>query len=316
MRIGVLVQQGFFASGVAALADVFTIAEAVRPGLDPSIPAIEVSFAGSRRRITSSTGLVAATSRTLRELDDLDLVVVPAIGKILGNEVVAALETGEGRSIVRALTGIALDRVRVAAACTGVFPLAASGLLDGRTATTTWFLVPVFRREFPRIAVDVDRMVVKDGPVLTAGAAFAHIDLALAILRGISPELSAHVAKLLVVDERPSQAAYMAVDYLEYDDQLVRAFERHVRANLDHPFDCGEAARAVGTSRRSLERRTQKVLGVSPLAIVQQLRTERALHLLRTTALSNEVIARQVGYASGDALRVLLRRESAGVTAR
>jgi transcriptional regulator GlxA family with amidase domain len=312
MRIGVLVQEEFFASGVAALADVFTIAEGARRELDPSIPAIEVSFAGSRRRIASSTGLVASTSRTLRELDDLDLVVVPAIGKVLGAEVVAALETGEGRSVVRALAGIDLDRARVAAACTGVFPLAASGLLDGRTVTTTWFLVPVFRREFPRVAVDVDRMVVRDGPVMTAGAAFAHIDLGLAILRGISPELSARVAKLLVVDERPSQAAYVAVDYLEYEDALVRSFERHIRAHLDRPFDCGEAARAVGTSRRSLERRTQQVLGMSPLAIVQQLRIERALHLFRTTTLSNEAIAGKVGYASGDALRVLLRRGLTG----
>jgi transcriptional regulator GlxA family with amidase domain len=317
MRIGLVLQDRFFGSAVSSVMDILATAEAVRPDIDPSIPALEVVVAGPRRRVTSTAGMSIEATRSLRELDDLDVVVVPALGTITGPDTEAAVESAGGRAVVRALGGIDPARSRLAAACTGVFPLAETGILDGRRATTTWFLTPTFRVRYPRVAVDLDRMVVADGPVLTAGAAFAHIDLALAILRGVSAELSGHVARLLLIDERPSQAAYVTYDHLQHDDPVVLAFERHVRGQLERPFDASDAASAIGTSRRTLERRTRQTLGMSPLDIVQRLRLERAAHLRRTTNLSTEAIAQRVGYANAETLRALQRRtaRSAGAAA-
>jgi transcriptional regulator GlxA family with amidase domain len=308
MRIGLMVQEGFFGSAVSSILDILGTAEVVRPGIDPSIPPLEVVVAGPRSRVSSTAGMTIAPTRTLRELDDVDLVVVPALGKITGPEIEASLESRAGEAMVRALGTLDLGRSRVAAACTGVFPLAEAGLVDGRRVTTTWFLTPTFRARYPQVTVDLDRMVVADGPVLTAGAAFAHIDLALAILRGVSVELADHVARLLLIDERPSQAAYVVYEHLHNDDPLVAAFERHVRGSLDHPVSVAEAARAIGTSRRSLERRIRQTLGMSPLEVVQRLRLERAAHLRRTTNFSTDRIAEQVGYGSAEALRALQRR--------
>jgi len=181
-------------------------------------------------------------------------------------------------------------------------------MLDGRHATTTWFLTPTFRRRYPSVSLDLDHMVVVDGPIITAGAAFAHIDLALAILRGVSAQLTQHVARMLLVDERPSQAAHVLYDHLQHDDPLVLAFERHVRRHLDETLDVSMVAQAIATSRRTLERRTRQVLGMSPLDIVHRLRVERASHLRRTTDLSTEAIAQRVGYANAETLRALERR--------
>lgn len=100
-------------------------------------------------------------------------------------------------------------------------------------------------------------MVVADGNVITAGAAFAHIDLALSLVRSVSPDLAQHVAKFLLIDERPLQAAFVAYEHLNHQDPLAIDFERHVRAHLDEPFDVNRAAQAIGTSRRTLERRVR-----------------------------------------------------------
>jgi transcriptional regulator GlxA family with amidase domain len=308
MRIGLLVQDGFFGSAVASILDIMAIAEVVRPQLDPSIPVIEMVIAGPRRRVTSGSGLTITTSHTLRELDDLDVVEVPALGTITGPDTEAAIESPAGRAAVRALARIDPSHSRIAAACTGVFALAETGLLDGRRVTTSWFLTPTFRVRYPLVSVDLDSMVVADGPILTAGAAFAHIDLALAILRGMSADLTDHVARLLLIDERPSQTGFVSYDHLEHTDTLVMAFERHVRERLHEPFDGGRAAREIGTSRRTLERRTRQALGLSPLEIVQRLRIERATHLRRSTDLATDEIARRVGYANGETLRALERR--------
>src|SRR3546814_1635761 len=100
-------------------------------------------------------------------------------------------------------------------------------------------------------------MVVVDGNVVTAGAAFAHIDLALSLVRSISPNLAQHVAKLLIIDERPSQAAFVAYEHLRHDDPIVVGFERLVRAHLDEPLDVASVAQSPGPSRPTLERRVR-----------------------------------------------------------
>jgi transcriptional regulator GlxA family with amidase domain len=283
-------------------------AELVRAAVDSSIASLEVSVAGPRRRVTTGNGMTVAASRTLRELGDLDVVVVPALGTLTGPDTEATLDGRDGRALVRALGAVDPVTARLAAACTGVFPLAETGLLDGRRATTTWFLTPTFRARYPSVVVDLDAMVVADGPMLTAGAAFAHIDLGLALVRAISTDLAAQVASLLLVDERPSQSAHVVYDHLQHDDPIVLAFERHVRRHLGEPFDTSTVASAIGASRRTLERRTRAVLGLSPLAIVQRLRLERAEHLRRSTDLSTEEIARRVGYVNAETLRSLQRR--------
>lgn len=308
MRIGLLVNDGCFASGVAALLDVLGTADAVRADVDPSIPALETVLAGPKRTVHLGSGLTVPTQRGLTELDDVDIVVVPAMGTMTGPATEAALDSRTGRSVVRALRSVDPDRVRFAAACTGVFPLAASGLADGRRVTTTWFLAGAFRRRFPAVSLDLDSMVVRDGSVITAGAAFAHIDLALTLVRAVSADLARQVARLLVIDERPSQAAYVAYDQMAHDDALVLAFERHVRTHLAAPFDVAAAAAAIGVTRRTLERRTKQALGLSPLGVVHRLRLQHAEYLRRTGDLSVEQIARQVGYANAATLRSLQRR--------
>ncbi|MGQ0624121.1 MAG: GlxA family transcriptional regulator [Sporichthyaceae bacterium] len=314
MRIGVVVRDGCFGSGVSALLDILGTAESVRAGIEASIPAVDVAVVASTRRVTASNGLVIKAAHTLGELGDFDVVVVAGLGTLTGPDTEANLDSAGGQAMVRALARVDPARTRFAAACTGVFALAETGLLDGRRATTTWFLAPAFLTRYPDVRIDLERMLVTDGTVLTAGAAFAHIDLALGLLQGISPTLTQHVARLLLLDERPSQAAFVSYDLLQHDDALVRAFEQHVRTHLDATFDTGEVARAIGTSRRTLERRTREVVGLSPLAIVQRLRLERAQHLRRTTALSTEAIAHRVGYANAETLRSLERRANRGGT--
>ena len=104
--------------------------------------------------------------------------------------------------------------------------LAQSGLLDGRAATTTWWLAPLFRERFPRVELDDSRMVVESGRFATAGAALAHLDLALWLVRRRSPALAALTARYLIVDSRSSQASYAIPDHLAHADPIVERFER------------------------------------------------------------------------------------------
>jgi len=194
------------------------------------------------------------------------------------------------------------------AACIGTFVMAESGLLDHQRATTTWWLVPMFRRRYPSVLLDESQMVVKSGRFVTAGAALSHMDLALWIIRGVSPKLAALTAKYLIVDSRPTQSAYALTDHLVHSDPVVQRFEDWARARLKQGFSLDDAARAAGSSKRTLAHHMQAVLGKSPLSFFQSLRVERAVHLLKTSEASVDEIAARVGYADGSTLRNLLRR--------
>jgi len=307
MRVGLVAVEGCFTSGVVSVLDVLRTANAIRADIDDSIPPVEVELVGSRRRVTTSSGAILPIAAPLSELEHFDVVVVGPFGAMTFDQTLEGLASRDGRAVVaavrRASSGPAL-----AAACTGTFMLADAGALDGGRATTSWWLGAAFRSRYPDVILDLDAMVVLDPRATTAGAAFAHVDLALTLLRGISAQLAEATARLLVVDPRVAQSSYIAVEHIKYNDPLVLAFEDHVRDHLSGPLDIPTVARAIGTSRRTLERRVAVALGMSPVALVQRLRVERASHLLRTTDQSSERIASQVGYASASTLRTLMRR--------
>ena len=152
-------------------------------------------------------------------------------------------------------------------------------------------------------------MIVHASRLVTAGAALAHLDLALWLVRRHSPALATLTARYLVVDPRPSQAAFAIPDHLAHSDPFVERFERWARRRLADGFSLDDAAHAVATSPRTLTRRLQAVLGKSPLAYFQDLRVEHAIHLLQTSTKSVDQIATQVGYTSGVTLRTLIRRK-------
>lgn len=305
MRYGLVLQDGCFGSAVTMVTDILRVAQSISAEEGGSNISFELL---GRQQLTTNEGMVITTDARLDAVADYDLVVVPAMAAFTDAEVDERLGAPGGQAAVRALRCLDPERTTVAAACSSVFAVADAGLLSGRQATTSWFLSSAFKRRFPDVRLDLDAMVVTDGPIVSAGAAFAHADLTLGLLRRQSPELAHRVAQTLLLDERRSQAAYISYDLLDHDDDLVRAFERHVREHLDRPLDVSEICAEIGTSRRTLERRMQATLATSPLAMIQRLRVERARHLRRTTNLGFDAIARQVGYANAESLRALLRR--------
>ncbi|HEU5154446.1 MAG TPA: helix-turn-helix domain-containing protein, partial [Gemmatimonadales bacterium] len=271
-------------------------------------PRFEVSIVGVRKSVTSAQGLsVPVVPISPRVIPDW--VVVPAIGFKMPDTLEAALARPDVREATDHLAHSAERGASIAAACIGTFVLAESGLLDNHDSTTTWWLAPFFRQRYPRVRLDESRMLVKSGKLVTAGAALSHMDLALWLIRQRSPRLAALTAKYLIVDTRPTQSAYILSDHLTHSDPLVERFEGWARGRLKHGFSLDDAAVAVGASKRTLARRLESVLGKSPLSYFQELRVERAVHLLKTTDESVDQIAARVGYSDGVTLRTLLRRQ-------
>jgi len=306
MRVNVLVLDDVFDLGLSAVLDALQTANELIGLSGLTVPRFEVKIAGVRRAVKTSQGLTVPVSAAGWRAPDC--VVVPAIGFKMPGPLESALRRPDIQDAGAALRQWARGGATMTAACIGTFVMAESGLLDHQHATTTWWLAPLFHKRYPQVLLDESNMIVKSGKFVTAGAALSHMDLALWLVRGVSPKLASLTANYLIVDSRPSQSAYALTDHLVHSDPLVQRFESWARSRLKHGFSLDEAAEAVGTSKRTLSRRMQMVLGKSPLSYFQSLRVERAVHLLKTSSASVDEIAARVGYTEGSILRELLRQ--------
>ena len=306
MRIAILVLEGAFDLGLTSVLDGFRVANSLsrHQGQDPPF---QISVLGVRKRVRSAGGLVVPVQAAPADLKP-DWVVVPALGATTPDLLVPALARPDVRDARAQILKWREAGAQIAASCVGTFVIAECGLLDHREATTTWWLAPLFRQRYPEVRLNESRMLVPTDIGATAGAALGHLDLALWLIRKASPELAAVVARYLLADVRSSQAPYIIPNHLAQADPLILRFEQWARGRLQDGFDLQEAANALATSPRSLQRRCQEVLGKSPLSYFQDLRVERAQNLIHGSHLDLDAIATQVGYVDGATLRALLRQ--------
>jgi transcriptional regulator GlxA family with amidase domain len=297
-RVAVLEIQGCMASSAAITHDVMATAN-------------RISVAGKRALPFDVDTVRCGPRRNSAELRNAELIIIPGLGSASADELDEKLKSPACRRARGMLVEAFKSGAALAASCASTFLLAEAGLLDGRRATTTWWLAPLFRRRYPKVELLTDQMVVADWPIATGGAAMAQMDLMLAVVgRFAGPGLAKACANYLLLDERRSQAPFMAITYLASQDPKIAKAESWVRDNIARDFAMDELAEAVALAPRTFARRIAVSCGVSPIQFVQRIRIETARYLLETTRLSVEEIARQIGYAEPSTLRRLIRRDT------
>ena len=275
---------------------------------------LRVLTAGERSHIKTGGDLRLTVDLCFAELEKAaiqpDWIVIPGLGLVSDAAVRERFAQSDAKTAMRLLNLECFNAAQIGASCSAVFLLGEAGLLAGRRVTMTWWLAELFRQRHPGVALDETRMLVRDGRFLTAGAAFAQLDLSLAILADTLGTAIAHQAsRYLLIDERPSQARYMMPTHSQQADPTVIAAERWIDAHLAQPIRVDELSRQLAVSPKTLARRIQAATGISPVKLIQRRRLLQAAHLLETTRLSIEAVAAKVGYQDSTALRKLVRRE-------
>lgn len=206
-----------------------------------------------------------------------------------------APEAALARWLARHHAGVA----RIVSVCTGAFVLGAAGLLDGRRATTHHRWAAELQRRWPQAHVLDDGIFQRDGRIWTSAGITAGIDLTLALVEDDHGRpLAMAVAKQLLLFLRRSghQAQFSrALSSQEHEPSALRGLAGFVLEHLEQPLPVERLARQRGMSARTLARHCREALGVSPAALVRQLRIERAKQLLEETDLSLEAVAARTG---------------------
>ncbi len=308
-KLVILAFDGVFDSSLAVTSDAIAAANRVSELSSGRTLFDATLFSPGKTEISTRNGGRYRTKSRLVGHSGVALII-PGLGLQDEREIEKFLSSQATKKTIRWLSNHAVDFPLVGASCSAVFPLAEAGLLEGKTATTTWWLAPLFRKRYPSVDLDETRMVTECGGFLCAGAALAQMDLMLHLIARLGgPEIATRVAGVLAIDQRPSQSRYMMSSALMgLNDDVVRA-ERWVLNNLGRPFSVAEMAGALGMSSRTLDRRLRVTLGVGPSKFAQRLRGQLATHLIETTDQSLEEIAATIGYADTASLRRVIKRE-------
>lgn len=253
--------------------------------------------------ISGGDGLSYHVEHGLEALDGADIVFVPGYRRPDREEPPADLLEALRRAHARG--------ARLAAISTGAFALAATGLLDGRRATTHWHYSRVLAERYPEVRVDERVLFVDEGSILTSAGAASGIDLCLHLLRDeAGMGVANHAARRLVAAPYRSggQAQYVPRSVPEsHGERFTRTREWALR-RLGDPLTIDVLARHAAVSPRTFSRRFRDETGYAPMQWLMRARVDRARELLQETDLGVEEIAASVGLGTGANLRQHFRR--------
>ncbi|KAM9863913.1 GlxA family transcriptional regulator [Leucobacter sp. BZR 635] len=253
--------------------------------------------------VTGGDGLSYTVEHGLEALEDAELIFIPGYRYPDREEPPAAL--------VAALIAAHERGARIAAISTGAFALAATGLLDGRRATTHWHYSRIFAERFPQIQVNESVLFVDEGSVLTSAGAASGIDLCLHILRGdLGMATANHAARRLVAAPYRSggQAQFVRRSVPPTIGERFSTTREWALTHLDEQLTIETLSRHANVSPRTFSRRFREETGYTPMQWVMRARIDLARELLENTDFGIDEIALTVGLGSGANLRQFFRR--------
>ena len=250
--------------------------------------------------IGSSSGLALASVR----LADCPLLTQAGdtLFTVGGHGVNAASENAE---LLGYLKHQATGTGRLASICSGTFLYAGAGLLQGKTVTTHWKRSNDFRRRFPEIRLEADKIYIHDGDFWSSAGITAGIDLALALIAtDLGEQVARQVARQLVVyyDRPGGQSQYSALLELSNAQGRFAELLDHVRSHLHLPFTVEDLATRVCMSPRHFARAFTAETGSTPAKAIERLRIEAAASALENGT-SVQTVAKQYGFNSPETLR-------------
>jgi transcriptional regulator GlxA family with amidase domain len=189
--------------------------------------------------------------------------------------------------------------VTLAAACNGNFLLAETGALDKKKATTHWSLIKTFKQRYEKIIVEPEKIVIDNGPVLSAAGVTAYFNLAIVLVeRYGSKDLALASAKVFLVDSgRKIQTPYQMFHVIKNhgDDEIVQVQE-WLEANYTKTVTLEKMTQICNLTKKTLTRRFKSVTGDSPMSYLQKLRVENAKRMLESKRVAFNEITWRVGY--------------------
>jgi transcriptional regulator GlxA family with amidase domain len=199
----------------------------------------------------------------------------------------------------------------ICSVCAGAFVLGDAGLLDGRPATTHWTHSEVFARRFEKVQIDVDKLIIDDGDIVTAGGLMAWVDLGLNLIeRFVSPAIMVATARYFLVDAVGREQRFYSSfsPRMNHGDAAIVKVQRWLQTHQVENLTVAAMSSHANLSERTFLRRFESATGMPPTEYLQHLRVDKARAELEFSRLAIQEIAWKVGYKDPSSFRKVFQK--------
>ena len=314
MKIVILATENCMVSAVYGLLDVFfagnfCIEKRYGKGIIQEINCQIVTI--NDQPVKGYNGIQIMPTQLLNKSETPDIIIVSSSAEVVVDCCDASINFPDKNKIAQWLNQSHQRGSILASYCTGSFLLAATGMLNGKTATTHWRSADFFRRLFPFIKLDAEQLVVDNGDVICSGGSISYIDLALFLIdKHVGKDVTSDCAKLLVFDPvRQKQSPYVSFQqHKDHEDQPILRAQEWLETHYKNDISIDDLAEQVGLGSRTFKRRFKSATTENPINYLQRIRVEQAKSKLEKTTEPINNIIWSVGYEDVSSFRQLFKR--------
>ena len=306
MKVAILNFEGAVASSVAGPYDMFSkvkmISETLRVKTKMffEVDVISSQYMNAELPFNMVGNLSVSTRR------QYDLVLVPAMqGDRVDSTLLREIE------MIKWIKKQYQGGAEVACICMGAFILASTGLLDGKRATTHWMGSAYFRKLFPQVILEDNKVIIDEGRIYSCGAAFSFTSLIIYLIEkfcGKDMALAASKVFMIQVHDSSQQAFSIFNLQRNHEDVEISRVQSYIEKNYEEALTIAQLASRFNMSARTFIRKFAAVTGNTPLEYIQRVRVEAAKRLLEKGKLTVEQVCMESGYADFGFFRNIFKR--------
>jgi len=265
---------------------------------------MEISIAGFVTELKLDAGFFSVHPVNIMEIKQTDLLIIPSVSYDDGL-------IKENAALIDWIREQYKTGAEIATMCSGAFLLAATGLLEGKTCSTHWNLAANFRRLFPNIDLQPDKLITADRGIYTNGGAYSFLNLILFLVeKYFDRETAVYCSKIFQIDiERTSQSPFFIFQAQKnHGDELISEAQAYIEENLGEKISFEELASKLAISRRNFDRRFIRATGNTPVEYLQRVKVEVAKKTLEKGRKSIFEVMNEVGYSDDKAFREVFKK--------
>jgi len=265
---------------------------------------MEICLAGFMEELKLDIGYFTIRPVNIADIENTDLVVIPSVP--FSDNLFK-----ENDALINWIRDQYINGAEVATMCTGAFLLAATGLLEGKTCSTHWDVAANFKRMFPNVDLQPNKLITVDRGIYTNGGAYSFLNLILFLVeKYFDRDTAIFCSKIFEIDiERNTQSPFFIFKTQKnHGDELIGEAQNYIEENLSEKISFEELASKLATSRRNFDRRFIKATGNTPVEYLQRVKVEVAKKALEKGRKSIFEVMYEVGYSDDKAFREVFKK--------
>jgi transcriptional regulator GlxA family with amidase domain len=265
-----------------------------------------IQLAGLSDQVAFNTGLFTVQPHThITAISTTDLIIIPS----LNHNYEIALKGND--MLINWVNEQYKKGAEIASICTGTFMLAAAGLLDGKVCSTHWSVAEKFRKMFPNVNLQTDKLITYEKGIYTNGGAFSFLNLLIHLIEKYYDRQTAiYCSKVFQIEiNRNTQSEFTIFSgQKQHDDEVVQQAQAYIETNVEEKISIGNLSAKFNVGRRNFDRRFIKATGNTPIEYSQRVKTEMAKKAFETSRKTINEVMYEVGYSDVKAFREVFRK--------